>query len=53
MKFLESILPSAYNNVRQAMNKKSGKAEEPWEVLPGAHYSMGPIRVEQNASSVR
>ena len=52
MKFLESILPSAYNNVRQAMNKKAGKAEEPWEVRPGAHYSMGGIRVDQNGSSV-
>jgi fumarate reductase (CoM/CoB) subunit A len=49
MKYLQSALPSAYNNARQALGKKAGKAEIPWEVRPGAHYSMGGIRVDENA----
>ena len=52
MRFLESILPSAYNNVRQAMSKLAGKAEEPWEVRQSAHYAMGGIRVNENGVSV-
>tara|TARA_E500000178_G_C16990865_1_gene740733 strand:- start:760 stop:1995 length:1236 start_codon:yes stop_codon:yes gene_type:complete len=49
MKYLQSALPSAYNNARQALGKQAGKAEIPWEVRPGAHYSMGGIRVDENA----
>ena len=49
MKYLESALPTAYNNARQALGKKAGKAEVPWEVRPGAHYSMGGIRVDEYA----
>jgi succinate dehydrogenase/fumarate reductase flavoprotein subunit len=34
------------------MGKLAGKAEEPWEVRPSAHYSMGGIRVNENGVSV-
>ncbi len=49
MKYLQSALPSAYDNARQALGKKAAKAEVPWEVRPGAHYSMGGIRVDEYA----
>ena len=52
MRFLESCLPSAYRNARQALGKAAAKCEEPWEVRPGAHYLMGGIRVDANGASV-
>ena len=52
MKFLETCLPSAYRNARQALGKAAAKCEEPWEVRPGAHYQMGGIRVDENGASV-
>ena len=51
-RFLETCLPSAYSNARQALGKKAGRIEEPWEVRPGAHYLMGGIRVDNNGASV-
>lgn len=52
MRFLETCLPSAYRNARQALGKAAAKCEEPWEVRPGAHYQMGGIRVDENGASV-
>jgi succinate dehydrogenase/fumarate reductase flavoprotein subunit len=52
MKFLETALPSAYRNARQALGKAAAKCDEAWEVRPGAHYHMGGIRVDENGASV-
>ncbi len=52
MRFLESVLPSAYVNARQALGKAAAKCEEPWEVRPSAHYSMGGIRTDANGACV-
>ncbi len=52
MKFLETSLPTAYRNARQALSKSAAKCEEAWEVRPGAHYHMGGIRVDENGASV-
>ena len=52
MSFLKTSLPSAYNNVRQAMNKKEAQCEDLWEVRPSAHYMMGGIRVNENGQSI-
>jgi len=52
MKFLETALPTAYRNARQALGKSAAKCDEPWEVRPGAHYHMGGIRVDENGASV-
>ena len=52
MRFLETCLPSAYRNARQALGKSAAKCEEPWEVRPGAHYLMGGVRVDANGASV-
>ena len=52
IRFLESCLPSAYANARQALGKKAGRVEEPWEVRPGAHYMMGGLRVDAHGASV-
>lgn len=51
-RFLETCLPSCLQNARQALGKKAGKVEEPWEVRPGAHYSMGGIRADAHGASV-
>ena len=51
-RFLETCLPSCLQNARQALGKKAGKVEEPWEVRPGAHYSMGGIRADADGASV-
>lgn len=51
MQYLQSSLPTAYRNARQAMGKKAAQCEEPWEVRPGAHYHMGGIRVDENGRS--
>lgn len=52
MKYLESCLPSAYRNARQALGKAAANCDEPWEVRPGAHYQMGGIRTDANGASV-
>ena len=51
MRFLETCLPSAYRNARQALGKAAAKCEEPWEVRPGAHYLMGGIRTDEHGAS--
>ncbi len=51
-RFLETCLPSCLQNARQALGKKAGKVEEPWEVRPGAHYSMGGLRADEFGRSV-
>lgn len=43
MKFVESCLPTAYRNARQALGKAAASCDEPWEVRPSAHYSMGVL----------
>mgnify|MGYP001796430394 CR=1 FL=1 len=50
-RFLETCLPSCLQNARQALGKKAGKVEEPWEVRPGAHYSMGGLRANAHGAS--
>ena len=52
MKFLESALPSAYRNARQALGKAAASCEEAWEVRPSAHYMMGGIRTDERGASV-
>ena len=52
MSFLKGSLPSAYNNVRQAMSKSEAQCEDLWEVRPSAHYMMGGIRVDENCRSI-
>ena len=52
MNFLKGSLPSAYNNVRQAMSKSEAQCEDLWEVRPSAHYMMGGIRVDENCCSI-
>ena len=52
MNFLKGSLPSAYNNVRQAMSKSEAQCEDLWEVRPSAHYMMGGIRVDDNCRSI-
>jgi len=52
MRFLESCLPTAYRNARQALGKAAAACDEPWEVRPAAHYAMGGIRVDANGTSV-
>ena len=51
-RFLETCLPSALRNARQALGKAAAKCEEPWEVRPAAHYMMGGIRVDANGASL-
>ena len=51
-RFLETCLPSAFTNARQALGKKAAACEEPWEVRPSAHYAMGGIRADANGASV-
>ena len=41
MKYLETCLPSAYRNARQALGKAAAKCEEPWEVAPRRALSHG------------
>ncbi len=52
MRFLQTCLPSAYNNARQALGKAAGKCEVEWEVRPGAHYQMGGIRADEHGAAV-
>jgi succinate dehydrogenase/fumarate reductase flavoprotein subunit len=50
-RFVETVLPSSFNNARQALGKKAAACEESWEVRPGAHYSMGGIRTDADGAS--
>ncbi len=52
MKYLETSLPTAYINARQALGKQAAKVETSWEVRPGAHYMMGGVRVNNEGASV-
>ena len=52
MRFLETSLPSAYRNARQALGKEAAKCDEAWEVRPAAHYHMGGVRVNADGASV-
>ncbi len=52
MKFVATVLPSAYRNARQALGKVAANCEKPWEVRPGAHYHMGGIRTDAHGASV-
>ena len=52
MRFVETSLPSAYRNARQALGKEAAKCDEPWEVRPAAHYHMGGVRVNADGASV-
>lgn len=52
MRFLETSLPSAYVNARQALGKEAARCDEPWEVRPSAHYMMGGIRANEYGASV-
>ena len=51
MNFLKGSLPSAYNNVRQAMSKSEAQCEDLWEVRPSALHD-GRIRVDENCRSI-
>lgn len=52
MRFLQTCLPAAYRNARQAFSKSVAKCEEPWEVRPSAHYHMGGLRADADGASV-
>ena len=52
MRFVETSLPSAYRNARQALGKDAAKCDEAWEVRPAAHYHMGGVRVNADGASV-
>ena len=53
MRYLETCLPGAYRNARQAFKKSVAKCEEPWEVRPSAHYHMGGLRSDANGAAVK
>jgi len=53
MRYLETCLPGAYRNARQAFSKPVAKCEEPWEVRPSAHYHMGGLRADAEGASVK
>ena len=52
MRYLQTCLPAAYRNARQAFSKRVAKCEEPWEVRPSAHYHMGGLRADAEGASV-
>lgn len=52
MKFVESCLPTAFRNARQALGKAAAKIDEYWEVRPAAHYHMGGLRVDPEGAAV-
>ncbi len=52
MKFVETVLPSAFRNARQALGKEAATCEIPWEVRPAAHYHMGGIRTDEHCASI-
>jgi len=47
-RYLETTLPTAFQNARQALGKEAARCETQWEVRPAAHYMMGGIRVDEN-----
>lgn len=53
MRYLETCLPGAYRNARQAFSKSVARCEEPWEVRPSAHYHMGGLRADAEGASVK
>ncbi|MBL6601025.1 MAG: FAD-binding protein [Alphaproteobacteria bacterium] len=53
MRYLETCLPAAYRNARQAFSKPVAKCEEPWEVRPSAHYHMGGLRADADGAAVK
>jgi len=53
MRYLETCLPAAYRNARQAFSKQVAKCEEPWEVRPSAHYHMGGLRADADGAAVK
>ena len=50
-KFLHTSLSGVMVTVRQALGKKAAECKEAWEVRPGAHYTMGGIRVDESTSA--
>lgn len=52
MKYIQSVMPSAYDNAKQALGKEAANIEVAWEVRPSAHYSMGGVRVNENCESI-
>ncbi len=44
---LKEMMPFILGNIRRAYGKKAAAFEEPWDVLPTAHYNMGGIRTDQ------
>lgn len=53
MRYLETCLPGAYRNARQAFSKPVAKCQEPWEVRPSAHYHMGGLRADAEGAAVK
>lgn len=51
-RFLQTCLPSCLQNARQALGTKAVKVEEPWEVWPGAHYSISGLRADAHGALV-
>ena len=51
-RFLETSLSGVMATVRQALGRAAAECKELWEVRPGAHYSMGGIRVDEFGSAV-
>ena len=50
--FLETSLSSVMVTVRQALGRAAAECKEQWEIRPGAHYSMGGIRVDEYGVAV-
>jgi len=47
LKMAKNLIPMALINVRRAYGRKAADFEEPWDVLPTAHYNMGGIRTDE------
>jgi succinate dehydrogenase/fumarate reductase flavoprotein subunit len=47
LKMVEKLMPFVLVNVRRAYGRKAADFEEPWDVLPTAHYNMGGIRTDE------
>ena len=50
-RYLAGAMPSAFKHARQALGKKAGNLEIPWEVRPAAHYMMGGLRADPEGAS--
>ncbi len=50
--FLDTAVSGVMVTVRQALGRGAADCREQWEVRPGAHYSMGGIRVDEYGSAV-